>query len=84
MRDAEMKALAKSLNLPKIMWDTAEFREHLGRLVAASQGEQAKPLTDEQIGDVLVSHLETNGGYHQFARAVEAAHGIGEQACKSE
>lgn len=38
-----------------------------------------RALTDEQIAELLIAHIEANGGYHQFARAIERAHGIGGQ-----
>lgn len=37
MSDAEMKRLARRLGLPKIMWDTPEFRKHLIRLYYAGK-----------------------------------------------
>ena len=43
-------------------------------LYSAPQARQ--PLTDEQIDELLVDHLVGVRGFHQFARAIEAAHGI--------
>ncbi len=37
MTDEEMKRLAKRLGLPKVMWDTPEFRKHLIRLYNAGR-----------------------------------------------
>jgi hypothetical protein len=53
--------------------DAITWTPETGYVFAAPQ---ARPLTDEQIANLLVTHLETSGGYHQFARAIEAAHGI--------
>mgnify|MGYP001431574655 CR=1 FL=1 len=36
-----------------------------------------KPLTDEQIGKMYNTHLRDGGQIQRFARAIEAAHGIG-------
>jgi hypothetical protein len=40
MSDADMKTLAKRLGLPKIMWDTPEFRAHLIRLYVTAKAEK--------------------------------------------
>lgn len=37
MSDEEMKRLAKRLGLPKVMWDTPEFRKYLIRLYNAGR-----------------------------------------------
>ena len=45
---------------------------------AAQEREKLKPLTDEQLMDLLGNCA--NGGwfkYHAFARAIENAHGVG-------
>jgi hypothetical protein len=37
---------------------------------------QRKPLTDEQISDIAINNPPM---VHEFARAIEAAHGIGDK-----
>jgi multidrug resistance efflux pump len=37
---------------------------------------QSKPLTDEQISDIAINNPPM---VHEFARAIEAAHGIGDK-----
>ena len=52
---------------------TTEDRLHAGET----------PLTNEQIDEILESldvYIDTHAGVMQFARAIERAHGIGEQA----
>ena len=47
------------------------------------QDAQRTPLTQEQIDNILESldvYIDTHAGVMQFARAIERAHGIGEQA----
>ena len=52
-------------------------------LVAKVKKAEAKPLSDEEIGELQDQHLYVNGddysigGQWKFARAIEAAHGIG-------
>ncbi len=52
-------------------------------LVAKVKKAKAKPLSDEEIGELQDQHLYVNGddysigGQWKFARAIEAAHGIG-------
>lgn len=40
---------------------------------------QRKPLTDEEIWKLAANCLDSVAGRMQFARAIEAAHGIGEK-----
>ena len=80
MTTGEIMALAHLYrNATEIAEPRKALRTAIEALVAASQGEQAKvPLTDEQIDELLATYLETTiGGYHQFARVIEQAHGIG-------
>ena len=47
------------------------------------QDAQRTPLTQEQIDNILESldvYIDTHAGVMQFVRAIERAHGIGEQA----
>ncbi len=48
--------------------------EWLGRQETAAQ---RQPLTDEQIESLLVNWPEDGIAFFAFARAIEAAHGIG-------
>ena len=45
--------------------------------VATPLAAALKPLTDEQIGKMYNTHLRDGGQIQRFARAIEAAHGIG-------
>ena len=44
------------------------------------QPAQRKPLTDEEIWELAATCLDSVAGRMQFARAIEAAHGIKEQS----
>ena len=44
----------------------------------AEQPPQRKPLTDEEIWGLAANCLDSIAGRMQFARAIEAAHGIKE------
>ena len=39
--------------------------------------QERKPLTDEKLRAMWVNYAPIVGGVHEFARAIEAAHGIG-------
>lgn len=45
-------------------------------VTSLAQGTAAEPLTYEQIADLLQDHARDSREMHDFARAVERAHGI--------
>ena len=66
-----------------IQWDVGggkrSRRELASRIVAKyTTPPQRKPLTDEEIWNLAANCLDSVAGRLQFARAIEAAHGIKE------
>ena len=66
-------ARAKDAGLPDLL--ISMYGDALRRLVEGNR----KPLTEEQISALLMKAAEQRLGAQAFARAVEAAHGIGGQ-----
>jgi len=52
--------------------------DEVERLAAAAALAQREPLTDEQINAILQQHAQDSREMHDFARAIERAHGITE------
>ena len=53
-----------------LLLEAADALEKLATPPAAAVSDL---LTDEQISEIIIKHLEGNDGYYQFARAIEAA-----------
>ena len=56
----------------RIIWKRELDRD----LLVYTTPQQRKPLTDEQISDIAINNPPM---VHEFARAIEAAHGIGDK-----
>ena len=61
-----------------VYWMLVEV-DRLKQVIAVppQQGSKRTALTDVEIDSLITTNIERNGGYHQFARAIEAAHNIG-------
>lgn len=60
----------------------ADFTQDHQALPLYTTPPQRKPLTDEELVDIVGNCAADSGGwfrYHAFARAIERAHGIGSQ-----
>ena len=60
---------------------TTQDRKDAERWYMVNKDGYVKPLTQEQIDNILESldvYIDTHAGVMQFARAIERAHGIGE------
>ena len=74
--------LTETLELPCLQWlDLNRQFDFKGGEYLYTHPPQRKPLTDEQIDQLVVSELGLDADadtMHDFARAIEAAHGIKE------
>ena len=73
-QDMEFRARAKAAGLPDTL--ISMYGSALRRLV----NDERKPLTEGHISALLMQAAEQRLGALAFARAVEAAHGIGKAA----
>ena len=82
LRQAAQRAL-KAMEDGEDRADMIEFSDALIALRAALAEPERKPLTDEEIDDLWLSPPEevrnVRFRHTKFARAIERAHGIGEQ-----
>lgn len=82
MNEKEVRRLAAKAKLPRYMWDTPDGRDALARFAAlcAQPAPARLPLTEEQIDEVgrqVHGFIALNPKRRrEFARAIEAAHGI--------
>lgn len=78
MTDDEIIGLAKSLG-----WNVEHHQTNRMLVLFARALVQRKPLTDEEIkaigGQAFGIDIAFDGHLMKFARAIEQAHGIGEQ-----
>lgn len=52
----------------------------VGPLMPATVQPQREPMTDEEITEITFELLKVGASMHEFARAIERAHGIGGDA----
>jgi hypothetical protein len=71
--DAYEQGIQEGMKRERALWELAKTSQEI---------EQPKPLTDEQIVNVLgnVREMLTGNVFLSFARAIEEAHGIKEQS----
>lgn len=74
--------------LQRLLTENAELQQQLeaigaggvGPLMPATVQPQREPMTDEEITEITFELLKVGASMHEFARAIERAHGIGGDA----
>lgn len=75
LNGANVDCQIATIELRKSAYAASDIRAYLNTTPPAAQ---RQPLTDERVWELAANCLDSVAGRLQFARAIEAAHGIGE------